>query len=94
MFGKLIRFNKYLIKSIINQNGFIKFIKLFGYNSFDNIDKFYNEDGLITQKNLSFLSDDFFKQGYNRGIQATGGVDLQTRWRFQATILSQSFAYR
>jgi hypothetical protein len=86
MLGKLYRFNKYFFRSIFKQNGFIKLIKIFGYNSLDNMDKFYNEDGLIANKNLSFLSQDFFKKGYDRAVQATGGIDLQARWRFNIAL--------
>lgn len=70
------------MKSVFKRNGFVKLIKVFGYNSLENIDNFYNEDGLIANKNLSFLQDETFINSYNRGLKATEGLDFQWRWRF------------
>ncbi len=48
--------------------------------------RFYNEDALITSHTHDFIYDPDFKLAYERGLKASGGMDLHNRWRIHVAL--------
>jgi len=79
------------------KRGVQKCLNLFGYaitrsgNLVEGI-KLYNQDGLISWHNHSFMQQPEFLRAYQRGLEATKGIDPRHHWRVHTAIWAASVA--
>ena len=68
-------------------------LKNYGYVRF-NARRDYAEDGLFTVHNQSFRTDPRFREAYNRGVQASAGIDPHFEWRVHVALWCAATALR
>lgn len=79
------------------KRGVQRVLNLFGYavtrsgNLVEGI-KLYNQDGLISWHNHSFMQQPEFLRAYQRGLEATKGIDPGHHWRVHTAIWAASVA--
>jgi len=69
-----------LIKHILK-----RMLRSAGYELFNTRNR-YAEDGLLTVHNDHFRKDPRFRAAYDRGVQASAGVDPHFAWRLHAAL--------